>query len=67
MYTAVPPSTYTGVDARGRERRLDVAPLPPVLREVDTGMLVPRRLCERHPDLVGVRRAGGVEPGTFRC
>lgn len=67
MYSAVPPSSYTGVDALGRERELDVGPLPPVLRAVDTGRLVPDRLCARHPDLVAVRRVGGTEPGTFRC
>jgi hypothetical protein len=67
MYTAVPPSSYSGVDARGRERRLDVGPLPPVLREIDTGTLVPLRLCDRSPELVSVRRDGGPDPGTFRC
>lgn len=67
MYTAVPPPSYTGVDAVGRERDLDVGPLPRLLRAVGTGGVVPDRLCDRHPGLVAVRRDGGPEPGTFRC
>ena len=67
MYSSVRAADYTGVDAQGRERRLDVDPLPPVVRAVDVGAVVPDRLCARFPDLVAVRRTGGTEPGTFRC
>jgi hypothetical protein len=66
MYSSVPAARYTGVDAAGRERSLDVTGLPPVLRAVDVGRVVPDRLCARHPDLAAVRRAG-AQPGTFRC
>jgi len=67
MYSAEPPVTYTGIAPDGRQRQLDVRALPPVLRAVDTGRVLPDRLCARHPDLVAVRREGGVEPGTFAC
>ncbi len=67
MYSAEPPVTYTGVDADGLVRELDVRPLPPVLRAVDTGRVVPERLCARHRDLVEVRRTGGTQPGSFSC
>lgn len=67
MYSSVPAPTYTGADASGRLRELDVAPLPVVLRAVGTGRGVPDRLCDRHPDLVVVRRAGGTQPGAFSC
>lgn len=64
-YAAVP--TYVGVDAPGAARRLDVDALPPVVRAVGTGRVVPDRLCARHPELVEVRRVGGPQPGVFRC
>lgn len=67
MYSAVPSPTYTGTDASGRTGPLDVDPLPPVLRDVDTGAVVPDLLCHRHPELVLVRRDGGTQPGAFRC
>lgn len=67
MYSAEPPVTYTGIDAAGRVRQLDVRPLPPVLRAVDTGRVVPDRLCARHRDLVAVQREGGTQPGAFSC
>ena len=67
MYSAEPPVTYTGVTASDGLRQLDVTPLGPVLRAVDTGRVLPDRLCARHPDLVAVRRTGGTEPGTFAC
>ncbi len=67
MYSYAPAASYTGVDAAGRARTLDVGLLPPVLRAVDTGQVVPDRLCDRHPDLVVVRRGGGTQPGTFAC
>jgi len=67
MYSAVPSPSYTGTDAAGRSRPLDVGPLPPVLRDVDTGRVVPDRLCDRHPELVVVQRDGGTQPGTFPC
>ena len=67
MYSAGPAAQYTGVDAAQRRRPLDVDPLPPVLRAVDTGRVVPDRLCARHPDLVSVQRTGGTQPGTFLC
>jgi hypothetical protein len=67
MYSYAPAASYTGLDAAGRARRLDVDPLPPVLRAVDTGQVVPDRLCDRHPDLALVRRSGGTQPGTFAC
>ncbi len=67
MYSSVPAARYTGVDAAGRRRPLDVRPLPPVLRAVDVGDGGPKRLCDRHPDLVQVERESGPEPGAFRC
>ena len=67
MYSAARASTYTGVRADGVERPLDVAPLPPVVRGVGTGRVVPDRLCRRDPGLVLVRRRGGTQPGDFRC
>lgn len=66
MYSFVAPATYTGLTPSG-ERRLSVLALPPVVRAVDTGRVVPGRLCELHPDLTAVRRTGGPDPGTFRC
>ena len=67
MYSSAAPATYTGTDAAGRSRELDVRPLPPLLRAVDTGPSVPARLCARHPDVVVVRRTGGADPGAFPC
>jgi hypothetical protein len=67
MYSSEPPVTYTGTDALGRRRALEVGALPPVLRAVDTGRVVPDLLCRRHRDVVAVGRDGGVQPGTFRC
>lgn len=66
MYSSVAAARYTGVDAAGRERLLDVRGLPPVVRAVDVGRSVPDRLCARDPDLVAVRR-DGTDAGTFRC
>lgn len=66
MYSSVPAARYTGVDAGGRERRLDAGSLAPVVRAVDVGSVVPERLCAQHPDLVLVRREG-LRPGAFRC
>jgi hypothetical protein len=67
MYSSVRPARYSGIDGQGRRRPLDVRRLPPVVRAVDLGRVVPARLCTLHPDLVAVRREGGVEPGDFRC
>jgi hypothetical protein len=67
MYSAEPPVSYTGTDGDGRARPLDVSDLPIVLRAVDSGNVLPRRLCERHPDLVAVERRGGLPPATYRC
>lgn len=67
MYSSTAVPTYTGVDARGRVRPLDVGGLPPVVRAVGTGRTVPDRLCARHPELVEVRRDGGPRPGAYRC
>lgn len=68
MYSAVVPSyAYSGVDAAGRQRSLDPRVLPPVVRAVGTGRGVPDRFCDRHPDLVLVRRTGGLDPGQWRC
>lgn len=67
MYSAVLSPAYTGTDAAGASRALDVDPLPPVLRDVDTGRVVPDRLCALHPELVSVRRDGGTQPATFAC
>lgn len=67
MYSSAPVPTYTGTDARGSTRPLDAAALRPVVRAVSTGRVVPDRLCDRHPDVVVVRRAGGPDPGDFRC
>ena len=67
MYSAEPPVAYVGVRADGLSRPLDVSRLGPVLRAIDTGRVLPDRLCARHPDLVAVRRMGGTEPGTFAC
>ena len=66
MYSSTGVPSYTGLDRSGRERELDVDDLPPVLRAVDTGRVVPDRLCAQ-ADLVAVRRTGGADPGTFRC
>lgn len=67
MYSSVPAARYTGVGTDGAERPLDVEPLPPVVRAVDVGRVIPDRLCARHPELVTVRRTGGPDPGTFAC
>ena len=67
MYSAEPPVSYTGIDRESRSRALDVGFLPVVLRAVDSGDLLPRRLCARHPDLVTVERRGGLPPSTYRC
>jgi hypothetical protein len=67
MYSSVRPARYSGIDAEGRVRPLDVQSLPPVVRAVDVGRVVPARLCSRHRDLVVVRREGGGEPGDFAC
>lgn len=67
MYSSTAVPAYAGIDGAGRERRLGVGSLPPVLRAVDTGRVLPDRLCAREPDLVAVRRTGGADPGTFRC
>ena len=67
MYSAEPPVSYTGTDRTGRSRPLDVSDLPPVVRAIDSGDLLPRRLCARHPDLVAVERSGGLPPSTYRC
>lgn len=67
MYSSVAAPRYTGVAASGDVRVLDVDPLPPLLRAVDTGRVVPDLLCERLPDLVAVRRSGGTFPGVFPC
>ena len=67
MYSYAGVPTYVGVDAGGAARRLDADALPPVVRAVGTGRVVPDRLCARHPDLVEVRRVGGPQPGAFRC
>ena len=67
MYSAEPPVEYVGIDGRGVARRLDVSDLPIILRAVDTGDVLPRRLCARHPDLVAVERIGGLPPATYRC
>ena len=67
MYSHADVPTYVGVDARGEVRELDAAALPPVVRAVGTGRVVPERLCARHPDVVEVRRQGGPQPGRFRC
>jgi hypothetical protein len=66
MYSFAAPAGYLGLTASGN-RPLDVRPLPPVLRAVDTGRVVPDRLCARHPELIAVRRTGGPDPDTFRC
>lgn len=67
MYTWAPASRYTGTDVSGRSRPLEVDNLPPILRAVSTGRVVPDRLCAAHPDVVVVHRDGGPEPGTYRC
>ena len=67
MYSYAQRSTYTGTDAAGRVRPLDVDPLPLVVRAVGTGRTVPDRLCARNPDVVAVQRYGGPQPGTYRC
>lgn len=66
MYSSIPAARYTGIDAAGRERRLDTSDLPPIVRAVDVGRTVPDRLCRRHSDLVAVRR-DGTGAGLFRC
>lgn len=67
MYSSVTAARYDGVDSTGGVRRLDVTPLPMVVRAVDVGRVVPDRLCAAASDLVSVRRTGGPDPGTFRC
>ena len=67
MYSHSEIPRYVGLDARGAVRTLDAATLPPVVRAVGTGRVVPDRLCARHPDVVEVRREGGPQPGRFRC
>jgi hypothetical protein len=67
MYSAVALPDYSGTDAAGRVRALDVDALPPVVRAVGTGRVVPDLLCARNPELVVVRRVGGAQPGSFRC
>ena len=68
MYSAVVPAyAYTGVDAAGRERALDPRVLAAVVRAVGTGRVVPDRFCARYPELVTVRRSGGLQPGQWRC
>ena len=67
MYTATEPATYAGRDAAGTTRPLDVDGLPPGVRAVDTGRVVPGRLGAAHPEVVVVVRSGGPEPGAFRC
>ena len=67
MYSAAAIPVYTGTDAAGRSRRVDVDGLPPLLRDVGTGRVVPDRLCRSFPDLVRVERDGGPEPGAYRC
>lgn len=67
MYSAAPAAAYSGVDADGRERALSVQALPWLVRAIDVGASVPERLCDRHPDVLVVRRTGGPEPGDFRC
>lgn len=66
MYSSIPAARYTGTDAQGRARALDVRSLPPVVRAVDVGRTVPDRLCAQHPELVAVRR-DGPQAGVFRC
>jgi hypothetical protein len=67
MYSAEPPVSYTGTDRSGLSRPLDVSRLPVVLRAVDSGDVLLRRLCARHPDLVAVERRAGLPPTTYRC
>lgn len=67
MYSSAPVPRYTGTDAAGRTRPLDTGGLPPVLRAVSTGRVVPDRLCAVHPDVVVVRRDGGPQPSAYRC
>jgi hypothetical protein len=67
MYSAEPPITYLGTDRQGHLRPLDVGPLPPVLRAVDTGRVLPDRFCAWHADLVAVQRIGGTQPGSYPC
>lgn len=67
MYSSAPEPIYTGADDQGRLQRLDVDALPPVLRAIGTGRVVVDRLCDRHPDIVVIRRDGGPEPGEFPC
>ncbi len=67
MYSATGTSRYTGVDRAGRSRELHVDDLPPVVRAIGTGRVVPDRLCSLHPDLVLVRRSDGPAPGEFVC
>lgn len=67
MYTSVQPAAYSGTDAAGRHRELDVDGLPPVLRTADVGNMLPLRLCAVHPDVVVVQRRGGPDPRIVRC
>lgn len=67
MYSSVTPARYDGIDTDGRVRRLDVMPLPKLVRSVDVGRVVPDRLCDAARDLRAVRRTGGPDAGTFAC
>lgn len=67
MYSHVPPASYEGVDGSGRVRSLSTHGLPLLVRAVDTGDLVPRRLCRRDADLILVRRTEGPQPGEWSC
>lgn len=67
MYSSVTPARYDGIDTGGRVRRLDVTPLPKLVRAVDVGRVVPDRLCDAAADLLAVRRTGGPDPGMFPC
>lgn len=67
MYSSTEVPAYTGVRADGSSSALTVDGLPPVLRAVGTGTVVPRALCARDRSLVLVRRAGGPDPREVRC
>lgn len=67
MYSSAPRVAYTGVAADGTTRELDPDVLPLPVRAVDTGTVVPSRLCARDPALVAVRRTGGADPREHRC
>lgn len=67
MYSSVPAAHYAGIDRLGQSRPLTVDALPPVLRAVDVGALIPSRLCARDRRLAVVIRTGGPQPGRFPC